>query len=150
MRSVSATADFTEIRDVARVTISPDPANAVTLLFDPDHDLHQRHARKHLRPCDAARRGTTKWYDRTDARRATLCCGTRRDNLRGRGRRGGTARGETIPQHVLTEGQVRVIKQRLGAGETQTAIAVDFPVSRVTIGNIARGIRWSHVREYPA
>lgn len=41
-RPVSATADSTEVRDVARVEIRQDPGQPVTLLFDPDHNLEER------------------------------------------------------------------------------------------------------------
>ena len=42
VRTVSATADYTEVRDVARVTVRQDPDTSVTLLFDPEHDLEER------------------------------------------------------------------------------------------------------------
>ncbi|NQU62500.1 MAG: NAD kinase [Rhodospirillales bacterium] len=41
-RPVNATADFTEVEDVARVSIRQDTAIDVTLLFDPEHDLDER------------------------------------------------------------------------------------------------------------
>jgi NAD+ kinase len=41
-RPVSATADSTEIRNVARVEIWQDKARQVTLLFDADHNLEER------------------------------------------------------------------------------------------------------------
>jgi NAD+ kinase len=41
-RPVSAVADFTEIRDVARVEVACDEAHAVTLLFDKGHSLEER------------------------------------------------------------------------------------------------------------
>lgn len=41
-RPVSATADSTEVRDVARVEIRQDREKSVTLLFDPDHNLEDR------------------------------------------------------------------------------------------------------------
>ena len=50
VRSVSATADFTEVRDVVRVTISQDTGNAVTLLFDPEHDLEERIIKEQFLP----------------------------------------------------------------------------------------------------
>ena len=50
VRSVSATADFTEVRDVARVAISQDTDNAVTLLFDPEHDLEERIVKEQFLP----------------------------------------------------------------------------------------------------
>jgi NAD+ kinase len=42
VRPVSAVADFTEIRDVARVVVREDRSVSLTLLFDPEHDLEER------------------------------------------------------------------------------------------------------------
>ncbi|NQV82763.1 MAG: NAD kinase [Rhodospirillales bacterium] len=50
VRKVSATADFTEIRQVARVEICRDPNTAVTLLFDPEHDLEERILKEQFLP----------------------------------------------------------------------------------------------------
>ena len=41
-RPVSATADFTEVRDVLSVTIRERPDIALTMLFDPEHNLEER------------------------------------------------------------------------------------------------------------
>jgi NAD+ kinase len=41
-RPVSAVADQTEVRDVAKVTIEQDRKISRTLLFDPDHTLAER------------------------------------------------------------------------------------------------------------
>lgn len=41
-RPVSATADFTEVREVSEVTVRQDPSIALTLLFDPEHHLEER------------------------------------------------------------------------------------------------------------
>lgn len=41
-RPVSATADFTEVRDVRRVEIRQDLSRSLTLLFDPEHNLEER------------------------------------------------------------------------------------------------------------
>ena len=41
-RPVSAVADYTEVRDVARVEVRDDPDTRLTLLFDPEHDLEER------------------------------------------------------------------------------------------------------------
>ena len=41
-RPVSATADFTEVRDVARVDVHEDEKVALELLFDPEHNLEKR------------------------------------------------------------------------------------------------------------
>jgi NAD+ kinase len=41
-RPVSATADSTEVRDVRRVEVREDRSVAMTMLFDPDHNLQER------------------------------------------------------------------------------------------------------------
>jgi NAD+ kinase len=41
-RPVSAVADFTEVRDVARVHIAADKRTSMTVLFDPEHNLDER------------------------------------------------------------------------------------------------------------
>ena len=41
-RPVSAVADYTEVRDVARVEIREDRSIALELLFDPEHNLEER------------------------------------------------------------------------------------------------------------
>ena len=41
-RPVSAVADFTEIRDVAHVTVREDDDVSLTLMFDPEHNLEER------------------------------------------------------------------------------------------------------------
>ena len=41
-RPVSAVADFTEIRDVAEVTVREDDTVSLALLFDPEHNLEER------------------------------------------------------------------------------------------------------------
>ncbi len=50
VRSVNATADFTEVRDVARVDVCEDKSVAVTLLFDPEHDLEERIVKEQFLP----------------------------------------------------------------------------------------------------
>jgi NAD+ kinase len=41
-RPVSAAADFTEVRDVASVTIREAPEISITMLYDPEHNLEER------------------------------------------------------------------------------------------------------------
>ncbi|HJO69493.1 MAG TPA: NAD kinase [Rhodospirillales bacterium] len=41
-RSVSAVADYTEVRDIARVVVREDATVMPVLLFDPEHNLEQR------------------------------------------------------------------------------------------------------------
>jgi len=49
-RSVSATADQTEVRDVATVEIHEDRTIALTLLFDPDQNLEERVLKEQFEP----------------------------------------------------------------------------------------------------
>ena len=49
-RQVSASADFTEIRRVARVTVREDHTISSTLLFDPEHALEERIIREQFQP----------------------------------------------------------------------------------------------------
>ncbi len=49
-RPVSATADSTEVRDVARVEVREDPSIALNLLFDPEHDLEERIIKEQFQP----------------------------------------------------------------------------------------------------
>jgi NAD+ kinase len=49
-RPVSATADFTEIRDVAKVTVREDQSLDLTLLFDPEHNLEERIVKEQFQP----------------------------------------------------------------------------------------------------
>ena len=49
-RQVSASADFTEIRHVTRVTVREDQTLAATLLFDPEHALEERIIREQFQP----------------------------------------------------------------------------------------------------
>jgi len=49
-RPVSATADFTEIRDVAKVTVREDQSVDLNLLFDPEHNLEERIIKEQFQP----------------------------------------------------------------------------------------------------
>lgn len=49
-RRVSATADFHEVRDVRRVTVSEDRSVSMTLLFDPEHKLEERIIKEQFEP----------------------------------------------------------------------------------------------------
>ncbi len=50
LRPVSATADFTEVRDVKRVEVSQDPNHRLELLFDPEHNLEERILKEQFQP----------------------------------------------------------------------------------------------------
>jgi NAD+ kinase len=47
---VSATADYTEVRDVARVVVRRASGVSATLLFDPEHDLEERIVKEQFLP----------------------------------------------------------------------------------------------------
>lgn len=49
-RPVSATADHTEIRDVAQVEVREDRKVTLTLLFDPEHNLEERVLKEQFQP----------------------------------------------------------------------------------------------------
>lgn len=49
-RPVSATADSTEVRDVARVEVRESKSLSVTLMFDPDHNLEERILKEQFLP----------------------------------------------------------------------------------------------------
>ncbi|MBI1776429.1 MAG: NAD kinase [Proteobacteria bacterium] len=49
-RPVSATADFTEIRDVVRVSVEESRSIQLKMLFDPDHSLEERTLKEQFAP----------------------------------------------------------------------------------------------------
>ena len=49
-RPVSATADFTEVRDVVRVAVREDQSVDLNLLFDPEHNLEERIVKEQFQP----------------------------------------------------------------------------------------------------
>ncbi|MEQ9575395.1 MAG: NAD kinase, partial [Rhodospirillales bacterium] len=50
LRPVSATADYTEVRDVRRVEIHQDHSHRLELLFDPEHNLEERILKEQFEP----------------------------------------------------------------------------------------------------
>ena len=50
LRPVSATADYTEVRDVRRVEVRQDPERHLELLFDPEHNLEERILKEQFQP----------------------------------------------------------------------------------------------------
>ena len=50
LRSVSAVADFTEIREVVKVEIKEENLTCSTLLFDPEHNLEERILKEQFLP----------------------------------------------------------------------------------------------------
>ena len=49
-RPVSATADFTEVRNVTQVDIQQSTTVSATVLFDPDHNLEERILKEQFLP----------------------------------------------------------------------------------------------------
>lgn len=49
-RPISATADYTEVRDVRRVAVAEDRSVVLSLLFDPEHDLEERILKEQFMP----------------------------------------------------------------------------------------------------
>ena len=49
-RPVSATADFTEVREVSKVEVHEDASVSLDLLFDPEHDLEERIIKEQFLP----------------------------------------------------------------------------------------------------
>lgn len=58
---------------------------------------------------------------------------------------GSRNKGSINPKSKLNENQVKIIKNRLQAGENYKTIAIDYNVAATTIYSIKRGDNWSHV-----
>lgn len=54
-------------------------------------------------------------------------------------------KGEANTQARLTEDDVRVIRKRVAAGESQTDVAADFALAKPAVSNIVNRKRWAHV-----
>jgi hypothetical protein len=71
--------------------------------------------------------------------------GTPADNGGDMVRHGNSRRGERSPQARLTTEEVRRIKQRHSAGESQSALAREHELSVTAIHYIVHGRNWRHV-----
>jgi DNA-directed RNA polymerase subunit RPC12/RpoP len=54
-------------------------------------------------------------------------------------------RGESNPSAVLTEDDVRRLRQRRRDGSTLVALAGEYGIARSTVASIVAGKSWSHV-----
>jgi hypothetical protein len=86
----------------------------------------------------------------TDNRLSNLCYGTRSENLmdmvrHGRAGRGGVT-GARNGSAKLTESDVREIRRRAMAHETQRSIAGSFGVSQSAVNLIIQLRRWGHIQ----
>lgn len=75
-----------------------------------------------------------------------LLAGTPADNNRDTRERGRNAKGDTHGVAKLCEADIPLIRARIAAGETHTAIAKDFDIARPQITRIANGNTWKHVK----
>lgn len=77
-----------------------------------------------------------------------LFAGTHLDNERDKVSKNRQAKGETVGTSVLTEEQVKEIRDRYVPWSRQhgrEALSADYGVSTTTIGNIVKRHRWGHV-----
>ena len=70
---------------------------------------------------------------------------TKTQNARQRKSHGNGGEGEKNPSSKLTEPEVIKIRDRYRLGESATALAREFGVSRVTIYNIINRVKWQHL-----
>jgi hypothetical protein len=61
-----------------------------------------------------------------------------------------SAPGERNARAKLTEGDVRVIRQRRAAGEVLRTIAADYGITMASVCSIARRQTWTHVADLKA
>ena len=54
-------------------------------------------------------------------------------------------RGENNPYRKLSETDIRVIRGRVAAGESQNSVAASFGVAQSTVSSIVTGKIWSHL-----
>lgn len=70
-----------------------------------------------------------------------LYVGTGSENSEDARRHGTLALGEGHGNTKVTDDQVAEMRRRYAAGDTQTAIAADFPVTQSQVSNIVRGVQ---------
>lgn len=58
----------------------------------------------------------------------------------------GSKKGSRHPKHKLYTSEVREIRARVAAGESQAALAREFGVADSTMWTLVRGRSWQHVR----
>lgn len=74
-----------------------------------------------------------------------LFLGTQKENLQDMASKGRSTRGVKNPMAKLDAYGVKEIKEGIKAGQTDTALAESWMVSRQTINNIRNGKVWNHV-----
>jgi hypothetical protein len=76
---------------------------------------------------------------------AHLSVGTAQENKDDAMRKGRVKRGEDLPCSILTNAQVREIKDQIVVGETVRSLADRMGVNWMTIYDIKRGKSWKHI-----
>lgn len=74
-----------------------------------------------------------------------LWAGTPADNMRDMVAKGRSARGVRNGRALLTEDQVRQIREHVAAGSSPGSVAMLYGVSRWTVREIAARRHWAHV-----
>ena len=74
-----------------------------------------------------------------------LFLGTTTDNMRDAKAKGRTARGERMPHAITTAATVKLIRERYAAGARQAALAREFGLGPMHVGQIVRREIWKHV-----
>lgn len=75
-----------------------------------------------------------------------LFLGTRAENMADMVRKGRQLKGESRPDHKLTEEQVKLIRSKYRKGSiTHQSLADEFGVARTTITIILNGTNWKHI-----
>lgn len=116
-------------------------------------DAHGAHRSRHVHrlileafigPCPEGMEACHKNNDAGDNRLANLRWDTRDANCLDMSAHG-MKKGSLHHAAKLTEDDVRAIRARHAAGETQQAIADTLSIQREGVGKVIRGERWSHV-----
>lgn len=81
-----------------------------------------------------------------DNRAVNLAWGTPKENAADRDRNGRTYRGERLHTAILTEQQVREIRQRKKAGERVAELAKEFGVRQGVVFSVVSRRTWKHVQ----
>ena len=71
--------------------------------------------------------------------------GTRTDNMRDASAKGRMARGMRHPHAILTDGQVKEIRERVRSGEVQRHIAASMGIDFRTLNAVATRKSWGHL-----
>lgn len=80
-----------------------------------------------------------------DDHKDNLMWGTQAENCADTVAHGKSTKGMRNAQALLTDANVREIKQRLRDGESQRQIAESFGIRQPTVSDIKRGLTWSHI-----